>query len=144
MPGTKRCHSARWRPTRMIQSTSGSPWGLVMGWVCLAWPVRALWGRFIAARKRRTVVWDGGWYSVQYCHFRSILLLVVVWQICAFCEVQAHRASACPVRFRQNRKGCWRRPDPRLYDFDGIAQGKASAIQRGSLTGQVVKRDPVC
>ena len=34
-----------------------------MGWVCLVWLVRALWGRFRAARKRGTVVWNGGWYS---------------------------------------------------------------------------------
>ena len=63
--GAKWCHSARWRPTRVIQSTSGSPWGLVMGWVCLVWLVRALWGRFRAARKRRTVVLAGGWYVVD-------------------------------------------------------------------------------
>ena len=31
--GAKWCHSARWRPTRVIQSTSGSLWDLVMGWV---------------------------------------------------------------------------------------------------------------
>ena len=60
--GTKWCHSARWRPTRVIQSTSGSPWDLVMGWVCSVWLVQALWGRFRAARKRGTVVWTGGWY----------------------------------------------------------------------------------
>ena len=30
MPGTKWCHSARWRPTRVIQSKPGSPWDLVM------------------------------------------------------------------------------------------------------------------
>ena len=46
----------------MIQSTSGSPWDLVMGWVCLVWLVLALWGRFRAARKRGTVVLAGGWY----------------------------------------------------------------------------------
>ena len=48
----------------MIQSTSGSPWDLVMGWVCLVRLIRALWGRFRAARKPGTVVWTGGWYLV--------------------------------------------------------------------------------
>ena len=51
----------------MIQSTSGSPWDLVMGWVCLVWLVRALWGRFRAARKPGKVVWIGGWYFECYC-----------------------------------------------------------------------------
>ena len=49
----------------MIQSTSGSPWDLVMGWVCLVRLIRALWGRFRAARKPGTVVWTGGWYKLQ-------------------------------------------------------------------------------
>ena len=48
----------------MIQSTSGSPWDLVMGWVCLVRLIRALWGRFRAARKPGTVVWTGGWYFI--------------------------------------------------------------------------------
>ena len=60
----------------MIQSTSGSPWDLVMGWVCLVWLVLALWGRFRAARKRGTVVLAGGWY-LKFFVFQFLVYLCV-------------------------------------------------------------------